>query len=88
VDDGLSAPEINAIERDVRQRSDDPIVGISFERKRSGRIDHAAVQVRLLDRCDDTSAEGRVMYFRRVKGGWRLDRGRNGRWSSVTQVVY
>jgi hypothetical protein len=89
VDDGLSALEIDAIERDVRRESDDPIIGITFERKqRSGRINRAVVEVKLLGRCDETSAAGRLVYFRRQKNGWRLDRKRDGRWASVKDVVY
>jgi hypothetical protein len=89
VDDGLSALEVDAIERDVRRRNDDPIIGITFERRRrSDLINHAVVQVKLLGRCDATSAGGRLLYFRRLKSGWRLDRRRDGRWASATEVWY
>jgi hypothetical protein len=85
----LSASEIDSIEREVRQHSEDPIVAITFEpRKRSGRGNHAVVKVRLLGYCDETRAGGRVLYFRRLKNGWCFDHKRDGRWASVTDVVY
>jgi len=87
VDDSLSTPEIDAIERQVRRVSDDPIIRITFERrKRSGFVDR--VQVRLLDHCNEGGAGGHLLQFRRLKSGWRLDRRRDGRWASVRDVVY
>jgi hypothetical protein len=43
--------------------------------------------VRLLAHCDEKSARGRLLYYRRLKSGWRFDRKQDGRWASVTDQV-
>lgn len=89
IDDGLSAAEIDSIERDTRKHSMDPIIAMSFERREhSGLVNHSVVKVKVLGRCDETSAGGRLFFFRRLKGEWRFDRKRDGRWASATQVVH
>ena len=88
VDDGLSATEIDSIESETRQHSLEPVIAITFaRRKRSALVDHAVVEVKVLSHCDEISAGGRYFYFRRLKSGWRLDPKRNGRWKSVTDIV-
>jgi hypothetical protein len=87
VDNRLSGAEIDAIEYQVRQDTKNPVIEITFERRKGGN--RPSVVVKVLDRCDDEEgAAGPLLYVRRFKGEWRLDRRRMGRWSSVKTVVY
>jgi len=81
VRNGLSVSEVDAIEQEVRRHTTDPIIEISFRRRRRSKVvNRAVVEVKILDHCNDRSAAGRFAYVHRTKKGWRLDSRSRGGW--------